>query len=43
MVNSEITNNKNLMKSIKRSEKDIKNGRFTKIASKKELDAFFRK
>lgn len=38
---AEILNNKGLMESIKRSEKDIKEGRVTRVASKKELDDFF--
>ncbi|MEK6941572.1 MAG: hypothetical protein AABW85_01830 [archaeon] len=38
---AEILNNKDLIESIKRSEKDIKEGRVTRIGSKKELDDFF--
>lgn len=38
---AETLNNKSLMESIKRSEKDIKEGRVTRIGSKKELDDFF--
>ncbi|MBI2598032.1 MAG: hypothetical protein HYW50_02450 [Candidatus Diapherotrites archaeon] len=40
---AEILNDKNLMQSIKRSEKDIKEGRVTRVSSKKELDDFFRR
>ena len=40
---AEIMNNKSLVESIKRSEKDIKEGRATRIGSKKELDDFFRR
>lgn len=40
---AEILNNKNLAESIKRSEKDMREGRVTKIDSKKELDDFFRR
>lgn len=40
---AEILNNKKLMESIKRSEKDMQEGRVTKIGSKKELGAFFRR
>lgn len=40
---AEILNNKNLAESIKRSEKDIREGRVTRAGSKKELDDFFRR
>ena len=40
---AEILNDKNLTESIKRSEKDIKEGKATRVASKKELDDFFRR
>ncbi len=40
---AEILNNKNLAGSIKRSEKDIQEGRVTRIDSKKGLDNFFRR
>ena len=40
---AEIMNNKSLMQSIKRSEKDIKEGRTTMVGSKKDLDDFFRR
>ncbi|AJF59681.1 MAG: hypothetical protein J4224_03080 [Candidatus Diapherotrites archaeon] len=40
---AEILNNKNLLESIKASEKDFKEGHFTTVGSKKELDEFFRR
>jgi len=40
---SEILNNKTLMERIRRSEDDIKKGRFTRISSKEQLDDFFRR
>ena len=40
---AEILNNKTLMNSIRRSEFDIKKGKFTKISSKKQLNEFFRR
>ncbi|MBI4044947.1 MAG: hypothetical protein HY392_04530 [Candidatus Diapherotrites archaeon] len=40
---AEITNNKSLMESIKRSENDIKQGRAIRVGSKRELDDFFRR
>ena len=43
VLTAEIMNNKSLMESIKRSEKDIKQGRAIRIGSKKELDDFFRR
>lgn len=39
---AEILNNKALMRSIKRSERDLKEGRFTKVSSRKELNDFFK-
>jgi len=40
---AEILNNKALIKSIRQSERDIKEGKFTRIASKKELEDFFKR
>ena len=40
---AEILNNKALMKSIRRSEKYIKEGKFTRITSKKALEDFFKR
>ena len=40
---AEILNNKTLMERIRRSEDDIKKGRFTRISSKEQLDDFFRR
>ena len=38
---AEILNNKSLIKSIKKSEQDIKKEKLTKVRSKEELDGFF--
>ncbi len=40
---AKILNDKFLLKSIKRSENDLKSGRVTRIKSKEELSAFFRR
>lgn len=40
---AEVLNDKFLMQSIKKSEEDIKKGKFTGIASKKELEEFFKR
>ena len=40
---AEILNDKRLAKSIRRSEEDVRHGRFTRITTRKELDDFFKK
>ena len=40
---AEILNNKKLLESIKRSEKDFREKKTTKVSSEKELDEFFKK
>lgn len=40
---AEILNNKKLIQSIRKSEKDFKEEKITKISSEKELKEFFRR
>ena len=39
---AEIMNNRRLMKSIRKSERDLKEGKYVKIGSRKGLDGFFK-
>ena len=39
---AEIMNNKALARSILRSERNLKEGKYTKVGSKKGLEAFFK-
>ena len=40
---AQILGNKPLMASLRRSEQDLRSGKVTRIASRKELDDFFRR
>ncbi len=40
---AQILSNKSLMASLRRSERDLRNGRVARVASRKELDDFFRR
>lgn len=39
---ADILTNKRLLASIRRSEEDLKKGRFTRVKSERELDEFFK-
>lgn len=40
---AEILNSRALMRSLQRGERDLRKGKITIVASKKELDDFFRR